>query len=58
MTETAEKKETPAVSRTPDGIITVQGDGQTVVAELFFNHSGTETFRDKLLKVMLADRRE
>lgn len=25
------------------------------VAELFFNHSSTETFRDKLLKVILAD---
>ncbi len=40
---------------TPDGIITTQRDGQTVVAELFFNHSSTETFRDKLLKVILAD---
>ncbi len=30
-------------------------EGQTIVAELFFNHSGTETFRDKLLKVILAD---
>ena len=25
------------------------------VLEMFFNHSGTETFRDKLLKVILAD---
>ena len=25
------------------------------VAELFFNHSSTETFRDKLLKTILAD---
>ena len=40
---------------TPDGIITTQRDGQTVVAELFFNQNGTETFRDKLLKVILAD---
>ena len=40
---------------TPDGIITTQRDGQTIVAELFFNHSGTETFRDKLLKTILAD---
>lgn len=40
---------------TPDGIITTQRDGQTVVAELFFNPSSTETFRDKLLKVILAD---
>ena len=42
-------------SRKPDGIITTQKNGQTIVAELFFNHSGTETFRDKLLKTILAD---
>ena len=41
--------------QTPDNIITTQRNGQTIVAELFFNHSGTETFRDKLLKVILAD---
>ncbi len=41
--------------RDPDSIITTQRNGQTIVAELFFNHSGTETFRDKLLKVILAD---
>ena len=32
-----------------------QRNGQTIVAELFFNHSSTETFRDKLLKLVLAD---
>ena len=41
--------------QTPDSIITTQKNGQTIVAELFFNHSGTETFRDKLLKPILAD---
>ena len=41
--------------QTPDSIITTQKHGQTIVAELFFNHSSTETFRDKLLKVILAD---
>ena len=40
---------------TPDSIITTQRNGQTIVAELFFNHSSTETFRDKLLKLVLAD---
>lgn len=45
-----EKNETPAPPRKPDGIITTHRNGQTIVAELFFNHSGTETFRDKLLK--------
>ncbi|ANU49300.1 hypothetical protein ADH76_26035 [Enterocloster clostridioformis] len=51
----AEKKGTPAAPQKPDGIITTQRDGQTIVAELFFNHSSKETFRDKLLKRILAD---
>ena len=41
--------------RPPESIITTQRNGQTIVAELFFNHSSTETFRDKLLKTILAD---
>ena len=41
--------------QTPDSIIMTQRNGQTIVAELFFNHSSTETFRDKLLKLVLAD---
>ena len=41
--------------QTPDSIITTRRNGQTIVAELFFNHSSTETFRDKLLKLVLAD---
>lgn len=51
----AEQNGTPAAPRNPDSIITTQRNGQTIVAELFFNHSGTETFRDKLLKLILAD---
>ena len=50
-----EKKGTPTPPTKPDGIITTQRNGQTIVAELFFNHSSTETFRDKLLKTILAD---
>ena len=50
-----EKKGTPIPPTKRDGVITTQRNGQTTVAELFFNHSGTETFRDKLLKVILAD---
>lgn len=48
----AEQNGTP---QSPDSVITTQRDGQTIVAELFFNHSSTETFRDKLLKTILAD---
>ena len=51
----AEQNGTPNPPRNPDSIITTQRNGQTIVAELFFNRSGTETFRDKLLKLILAD---
>ena len=50
-----EQNGTPTAPRNPDSIITTQRNGQTSVAELFFNHSSTETFRDKLLKLVLAD---
>ena len=50
-----EKKGTPTPPTKPDGIITTQRNGQTIVAELFFNPGGTETLRDKLLKMILAD---
>ena len=50
-----EKKGTPTPLTKPDGVITTQRNGQTIVAELFFNPNGTETFRDKLLKLVLAD---
>ena len=42
--------------QTPDSIITTRRNGQIIVAELVFNHSSTETCRDKLLKLVLADR--
>ena len=41
--------------QTPDSIITTRRNGEIIVAELFFNHSNTETCRDKLLKLALAD---
>ena len=53
-----EKNKTLTPPRKPDGIITTQRNGQTIVAELFFNHSGTETFRDKIMKMILADKQE
>ncbi len=53
-----EKKGTPTPLTKPDGVITTQRTGQTIVAELFFNPNGTETFRDKLLKLILTDKRE
>lgn len=53
-----EKDKTPTTPTKPDGVITTQRNGQTIVAELFFNPNGTETFRDKLLKLILTDKRE
>ena len=50
-----ENKGTPTPLTKPDGVITTQRNGQTIVAELFFNHNATETFSDKLLKTILAD---
>ena len=34
-----EKKGTPTPPTKPDGVITTQRNGQTIVAELFFNHN-------------------
>lgn len=48
--------ETPTAPKKPDGIITTQINNQTIVAELFFNHDSKETFPDKLLKILLADK--
>ena len=51
MTQTS-TTETP---RTPDGTLTTQIDNQTFTIEVFFNHNSTETFQDKLLRVILAE---
>jgi len=39
----------------PDGTITKQTENQTFIMQVFFNHDSTETFQDKLLKVILAE---
>ena len=56
MAEALKTQEATGRDGQPDGIITTQAGGQTFVVELFFNHDSKETFRDKLLKVILADR--
>ena len=35
--------------QTPDNIITTQRNGQTIVAELFFNHSSTDLYVQELM---------
>ena len=50
-----EKKGTPTPLTKPDGVITTQRNGPTIVAELFFIPNGPETLPDKPLKTILAD---
>jgi len=43
-------------TRKPDGVMKTQIKNHTLVIELFFNRDSKETFQDKLLKAMLADK--
>ena len=45
----------PTENRKPDGTLTKQTENQTLIMQVFFNHESTETFQDKLLKVILAE---
>jgi len=40
----------------PDGTLTTQTENQTLIMQVFFNHDSKETFQDKLLKVILAEK--
>jgi len=42
-------------ARPPDGTLHTQIDNQPFIVEVFFNHNATETFQDKLLRVILAE---
>ena len=46
----------PTGKRKPDGTLTKQTEKQTYVMQVFFNHDSKETFQDKLLKVILAEK--
>ena len=48
--------ETPTTPRKPDGLITTKIKNQTLVMELFWSRDSTETFQDKVMKIMLADK--
>ena len=52
MTKTTEA---PTAPKTPDGTLTTQIDNQTFIIEVFFDHNSTETFQDKLLRVILVE---
>jgi len=55
---TTEKQETPETTQKPDGVFMMEKDGQTIVAELFFNHNSRETFRDRLIRRILTDKND
>ena len=41
--------------RPPDGTLHTNIDNQPFIVEVFFNPNATETFQDKLLRVILAE---
>jgi len=57
MPKTTEVPTTPPTApRAPDGTLTMQINNQTFILELFFNHNSKETFQDKLLRAILAEK--
>jgi hypothetical protein len=46
---------TPTTKKKPDGTHTTKADNQTFVMEIFFDHDSSETFQDKLLRIILAE---
>ena len=47
-----EKTEAP---KKPDCIMTTKINNQTIIVGVFFSHDSTETFQDKLLRVIPAE---
>ena len=45
-----------AGNKKPDGTLTKQTENHTYVMQIFFDHDSKETFQDKLLKVILAEK--
>ncbi|WP_270471616.1 hypothetical protein [Hungatella hathewayi] len=42
----------------PDGVITKKINGKTFVTEIYFDKRSKDTFQDKLLKIVQAERKE
>ncbi|HEM4672121.1 TPA: hypothetical protein U1Z92_001536 [Streptococcus suis] len=53
--QTNEEQATP---RKPDGILTKKMNGKTFVTEIYFDKRSKDTFQDKLLKIVQAERKE
>lgn len=43
---------------TPDGVLTKKMNGKTFVTEIYFDKKSKDTFQDKLLKIVQAQRKE
>ena len=50
--------EEQATHRKPDGILTKKMNGKTFVTEIYFDKKSKDTFQDKLLKIVQAQRKE
>ena len=51
-------KEERATPRKPDGILIKKIRGKTFVSEIYFDKESKDTFQDKLLKIVQAERKE
>lgn len=60
MTEKQEvqTKDERATPQKPDAILTKKIRGKTFVSEIYFDKESKDTFQDKLLKVVQAERKE
>lgn len=47
-----------AKPRKPDGVLTKKMNGKTFVTEIYFDKKSKDTFQEKLLKVVQAERKE
>ena len=54
----AQTKDERAMSRKPDSILIKKIRGKTFVSEIYFDKESKDTFQDRLLKIVQAERKE
>ena len=54
----AQTKDERAMSRKLDGILIKKIRGKTFVSKIYFDKESKDTFQDKLLKIVQAERKE
>ena len=54
----AQTKDERVMSRKPDGILIKKIRGKTFVSEIYCDKESKDTFQDKLLKIVQAERKE